>query len=73
MATYQERLIARKRLFGAVCPTLSEAGKGEVTTIPAPLAWDYLRSYWPRLNGSYDPTPLRKERVPSSFFRRFDY
>ncbi len=73
---YQERLVARKRLFGTVCPSLSVAGKGEDTTIPLPLQWDYIRPYWPLHKGCFDNSLLPHEKRMKNlykFTKRFEY
>lgn len=75
--TYQDRLIARKREFGTVCQSLSVAGGGQETTIPAPLGWNYVRNYW--CKGSNSPEvrllPCETKMVSSWFrkYRRFEY
>ena len=74
MATYKERLASRKREFGTVCRTLSDAGNGHDTTIPAPLGEGYTRGYWPSVCGYNDFTPLPHEkRVPRALLKRFVY
>ena len=73
---YQERLIARKRIFGTLCPTLSEAGKGESTTLPLPLMDGYIRGYWPVTTGYNDYTLMPHEKRNKDlhkFTRRFEY
>lgn len=73
---YQERLVARKRLFGTNCPSLSE--NGEATTIPLPLSWDYIRSYWPKKDDRVSKeNPLMPHEVRNKslwkFTKRFEY
>lgn len=70
---YQARLIARKREFeGKEIQPHSE--NGTVTTIPAPLGWNYTRSYHPRLGTYLDPKPLPCE-IKKNFklLSRFEY
>ena len=71
---YQERLAARKREFGRIFPTLSENGNGHDTTIPAPMGWNYTRSYYPCAGTSFpDPKPLPCELKKMNLTRRFEY
>ena len=70
---YQERLAARKREFGRIFQTLSENGNGHDTTIPAPMGWNYTRSYYSQEKNGIEHKPLPCEVKKFNLLRRFEY
>jgi hypothetical protein len=71
---YQERLAARKREFGRTFPPLTQTDKSAETTIPAPMGWNYNRSYQPVMECNIDSRPLPCEKpFKKTLPQRYEY